>query len=100
MCGATQVADLSLDGVDVVKSAIVQGVVTRDGEPVAGGYVRLLDASGEFTAEVVTSATGAFRFFARPGTWTVRALAAAGASGQTEVVADFGLVVDASVEVG
>jgi hypothetical protein len=98
MCGATAVEDLSLDGVDVVKSAIVQGVVTRDGGPVAGGYVRLLDASGEFTAEVVTSATGAFRFFARPGNWTVRALAA-GASGQTEVAADLGLVVDASVEV-
>jgi hypothetical protein len=100
MCGATKVADLSLDGVDVVKSAIIQGLVTRDGAPVAGGYVRLLDASGEFTAEVVTSATGAFRFFARPGNWTVRALASAGASGQAEVVADLGLVADASVEVG
>ena len=90
--------DLSLDGVDVVNSAIVQGLVTRDGEPVAGGYVRLLDADGEFTAEVVTSATGAFRFFARPGSWTVRALAA-GASGQTQVVSDLGLVVDGSVSV-
>jgi hypothetical protein len=98
MCGSTQVADLSLDGVDVVRSAIVQGLVTRDGDPVAGGYVRLLDADGEFTAEVVTSATGAFRFFARPGSWTVRALAA-GASGQTEVVTDLGLVADASVAV-
>jgi len=27
----------------------------------------------------VTSATGAFRFFATPGRWTVRALAAGGA---------------------
>ena len=63
-----------------------------------GGYVRLLDASGEFTAEVVTSATGAFRFFARPGSWTVRALVA-GASGQAEVVTDLGLVADASVAV-
>jgi hypothetical protein len=99
MCGATQAEDLSLAGVDVVSSAIVQGLVTRDGEPVAGGYVRLLDPDGEFTAEVVTSATGAFRFFARPGSWTVRALAA-GASGQTEVVADLGLVTDASVAVG
>jgi hypothetical protein len=47
--------------------------VTRDGEPVTG-YVRLLDGGGEFTAEVPTSATGQFRFFAAPGTWTVRAL--------------------------
>jgi hypothetical protein len=98
VCGATQVKDLSLDGIDVVNSAIIQGVLTRDGEAVAGGYVRLLDAGGEFTAEVVTSATGAFRFFARPGTWTVRALAA-GTSGQTEVGDVLGLVADASLAV-
>ena len=41
---------------------------------VGGGYVRLLDASGEFTAEVVTSPEGLFRFFAAPGQWTLRAL--------------------------
>ena len=40
--------------------------------------VRLLDASDEFTAEVVASATGDFRFFAAPGTWTLRALSPAG----------------------
>jgi hypothetical protein len=91
MCGATQIEDLSLDGIDVVHSAIVQGQVTRDGEPAAGAYVRLLDPSGEFTAEVVTSATGAFRFFARPGQWTLRALAA-GASGDATATAATGLV--------
>ena len=32
-----------------------------------GAYVRLLDRTGEFTAEVPTSATGQFRFFAAPG---------------------------------
>ena len=80
MCGATQVDDLSLDGVDVPKSSVVQGVVTRDGEPAPGAYVRLLDASGEFTAEVVTSPSGAYRFFARPGNWKLRALAAGAAS--------------------
>ncbi|MDT5085307.1 MAG: hypothetical protein QOJ61_2350, partial [Mycobacterium sp.] len=37
-----------------------------------------LDSSGEFTAEVVASATGDFRFFAAPGSWTLRALSAAG----------------------
>ena len=36
--------------------------------------VRLLDATGEFTAEVVTSATGDFRFFAAPGQWTLSVL--------------------------
>lgn len=45
----------------------IQGQVTRDGEPVTG-YVRLLDSTGEFTAEVPTSATGQFRFYAAEGT--------------------------------
>ena len=40
-------------------------------ESVAGAYVRLLDSSGEFTAEVPTSATGHFRFFAADGNWTL-----------------------------
>ena len=52
--------------------------------------MRLLDASGEFTAEVVTSAAGQFRFFAAPGTWTLRALSRAG-NGDPVVTADRGL---------
>jgi hypothetical protein len=44
----------------------------HDDEPVQGAYVRLLDTTGEFTAEVPTSATGQFRFFAGPGPWTLR----------------------------
>ena len=71
MCGATQ-GGLSLDGIDVAKEAVVQGQVLRDGEPVASAYVRLLDRTGEFTAEVPTSATGHFRFFAGNGEWTAR----------------------------
>ena len=74
MCGATE-GGLSLDGVDVAKEAVVQGQVTRDGEPVGNAYVRLLDRTGEFTAEVPTSATGHFRFFAADGEWTLRTLA-------------------------
>ena len=79
MCGAT-VGGLSLDGVNVAREAIIQGQVLRrtgtgDGEPVGGAYVRLLDRSGEFTAEVPTSATGHFRFFAGEGQWTLRTLA-------------------------
>jgi hypothetical protein len=65
-------------GVDVDKEAVIQGQVLRGAEPVGGAYVRLLDSSGEFTAEVVASATGDFRFFAAPGSWTLRALSAAG----------------------
>src|SRR3712207_6306182 len=74
MCGATQ-GGLSLDGVNVAKEAIIQGQVTHDGEPVGNAYVRLLDRTGEFTAEVPTSATGHFRFFAGDGDWTLRTLA-------------------------
>jgi hypothetical protein len=61
--------------VDLEKETVITGIVSNaDGEPVGGGYVRLLDASGEFTAEVVTSPEGVFRFFAAPGSWTLRAL--------------------------
>jgi uncharacterized GH25 family protein len=74
MCGATE-GGLSLDGVNVAKEALIQGQVMRDGEPVGNAYVRLLDKSGEFTAEVPTSATGHFRFFAGEGQWTLRTLA-------------------------
>jgi len=53
-------------------------VLDGSGQSVGGAFVRLLDASDEFTAEVVASATGDFRFFAAPGTWTLRALSPAG----------------------
>ena len=96
MCGAP-VQDLSLEGIDVAAETIIQGTVTRGGEPQGGAYVRLLDSSGEFTAEVVTSATGAFRFFARPGSWTVRALASGDATAETKVDATLGEVTEASL---
>jgi hypothetical protein len=74
MCGATK-GGLSLDGVNVAKEAVIQGQVVRGDEPVGNAYVRLLDRTGEFTAEVPTSATGHFRFFAGEGDWTLRTLA-------------------------
>jgi hypothetical protein len=89
MCGVP-VQGIDLMGVDVTKETVIQGRVLRGGAPVPAAYVRLLDATGEFTAEVVTSATGDFRFFAAPGEWTLRALAAGG-SGQRSVAADRGL---------
>ena len=61
--------------VDLEKETVITGrVVDRDGQAVGGAFVRLLDSSDEFTAEVVASATGDFRFFAAPGSWTLRAL--------------------------
>ena len=88
MCGAPA-QELSLEGIDVGKESVVQGTVSKGGQPLPGAYVRLLDSTGEFTAEVVTSATGSFRFFASPGRWTVRALAP-GASGTADLDAGLG----------
>ncbi|HVL84542.1 MAG TPA: DUF1416 domain-containing protein [Pseudonocardia sp.] len=78
MCGAPD-QDVQLPpGTDLSKETVLTGKVVADGEPVGGAYVRLLDGTGEFTAEVVSSASGGFRFFAAPGTWTLRALSRAG----------------------
>jgi len=99
MCGATT-GGLPLDGVDVAKEAIIQGVVTRGGEvgePVGNAYVRLLDRTGEFTAEVPTSATGHFRFFASPGEWTLRTLAPRTEPTDRTVVAQRGVVAEVAV---
>jgi len=96
MCGATA-GGPSTDGLDLTEESVVQGVVLRDGEPVAGAYVRLLDAGGDFTAEVPTSATGQFRFFAAPGTWTVRTLAPQAEVVDSSVVATKGEVADLRV---
>ena len=95
MCGATE-GGLSLDGVNVAKEAVIQGQVLRGGaggkEPVGNAYVRLLDRSGEFTAEVPTSATGHFRFFAGPGEWTLRTLAPKSEPVDKKVTAATGVV--------
>ena len=98
MCGATE-GGLSLDGVNVAKEAVVQGQVTREGEPVGNAYVRLLDKTGEFTAEVPTSATGHFRFFAAPGEWTLRTLAPKTEPKDSKVVAQQGVVAEVAVAI-
>src|SRR6478672_7184169 len=90
-CGAPDQAAPLPAGIDVDKETVITGIVRSDGgDPVSGAYVRLLDATGEFTAEVVTSPAGQFRFFAAPGTWTLRALSRAG-NGDTKVTADRGV---------
>lgn len=65
-------------GVDIADQYVVQGRVLAGSDPVGGAFVRLLDSTGEFTAEVVSSASGNFRFYAAPGAWTVRALSRSG----------------------
>ena len=98
MCGATE-GGLSLDGIDVNKEAIIQGQVVRDGEPVSNAYVRLLDRTGEFTAEVPTSATGHFRFFAGDGDWTLRTLAPQSDPVDSPVHAAVGSVAEVTVTI-
>lgn len=98
MCGAVE-GGLSLDGINVAKEAIIQGQVTRDGQPEGSAYVRLLDRSGEFTAEVPTSATGHFRFFAGPGEWTLRTLAPKAEPVDRRVTAATGVVAEVAVAI-
>lgn len=98
MCGATE-GGLSLDGVNTEIEAVIQGQVTREGEPVPNAYVRLLDRTGEFTAEVPTSATGHFRFFAGDGDWTLRTLAPKAEPVDTSVTAAVGSVAEVAVAI-
>jgi hypothetical protein len=90
-CGAPDQAAPLPASVDLEKETVITGVVrATSGDTVAGAYVRLLDSAGEFTAEVVTSAAGQFRFFAAPGSWTLRALSRQG-NGDVAVTADRGV---------
>lgn len=78
-CAAPKQASTLPAGVDLERETVITGRVVDDaGQAVGGAFVRLLDSSKEFTAEVVASSTGDFRFFAAPGTWTVRALSKIG----------------------
>ena len=98
MCGATK-GGLSLDGVNVAKEAVIQGQVVRGDQPVGNAYVRLLDRTGEFTAEVPTSATGHFRFFAGEGDWTLRTLAPQVDPVDNKVHASVGSVAEVTVSI-
>jgi Protein of unknown function (DUF1416) len=79
--------------------AVVQGTVRSGGCPVATGYARLLNADGEFVAEVPLGADGGFRFFAAPGRWTLRVLAPGGVRADQEVSAQTGMVTEVEVAV-
>jgi hypothetical protein len=98
MCGATE-GGLSLDGINTKIEAIIQGQVTKGGEPVSTAYVRLLDRTGEFTAEVPVSATGHFRFFAGDGQWTLRTLAPGADAVDTPVEAAVGSIAEVAIAI-
>jgi Protein of unknown function (DUF1416) len=80
------------------REAVIEGQVTRDGAPASVGYARLLNDGGEFVAEVPLGEDGGFRFFAAPGTWTVRVLAP-GATTEQTVSADYGRTTKVAVTV-
>jgi len=103
MCGST-IGGLPLDGVNVAKEAIIQGTVHRVDDsgqqvPVENAYVRLLDRTGEFTAEVPTNENGHFRFFAGDGEWTLRTLAPRAEVVDKKVVAQVGSVAEVDIDV-
>lgn len=93
MCGAPAQTPSLPASVDLDKETVIYGVVTSaDGAPVASAYVRLLDKDGEFTGEVVTSASGDYRFFAAPGSWTLSVLHRDGKVRRSVVATGPGLV--------
>jgi Protein of unknown function (DUF1416) len=84
---------------DAGNQAIVEGRVTRAGAVVPVGYARLLNADGEFVAEVPLGEDGGFRFFAAPGEWTVRVLAPGGIRADRDVSAAVGQISELEVAV-
>ena len=97
MCGSPDQDTLPSLEVSATE-AVIHGTVSRAGSPLPGAYVRLLGATGEFTAEVQTSATGYFRFYAADGDWTLRTLYPGG-SLDTAVTAAKGKAGEAAVDV-
>jgi hypothetical protein len=104
-CGARP-GGPSTDGIDLSKQTVIQGQILRDGSSdsvpngtaVSNGHVRLLDSTGEFTAEVPTNAEGQFRFFAAPGTWTL-VVQAPGARVEKKVIAIQGNASDTVIHI-
>jgi hypothetical protein len=96
-CGAPAGGVRVTDGAGT--QAIVRGRVTSAGAAVPKGYARLLNADGEFVAEVPLGEDGGFTFYAAPGTWTVRVLAPGGLRADSSVSADIGKITELEVAV-
>jgi Protein of unknown function (DUF1416) len=116
-CGARP-GGPSTDGIDLSKQTVIQGQILRfseadsqleelrdgssdsvpNGTAVANGHVRLLDSTGEFTAEVPTNAEGQFRFFAAPGAWTL-VVQAPGARVEKKIIAERGNATDLVISI-
>lgn len=90
-CGAPE-GGIQVDETALGSQAVVAGTVQKADGPAYPAYVRLLNDSGDFVAEVPTGADGGFRFYAAPGEWTVRALVPGSEAVQQTVSADLGSV--------
>ncbi len=69
------------------------------GTPVASGYALLLNADGEFVAEVPLGEDGGFTFYAAPGEWTLRVLAPGGIRVEQPVAASTGTITELELAV-
>jgi hypothetical protein len=96
-CGAPAGGIKVKDGAG--NQAIVQGHVTSGGSPVPTGYARLLNADGEFVAEVPLGDDGGFTFYAAPGNWTLRVLAPGGIRADQVVSAEIGKITELELAV-
>ncbi len=96
-CGAPAGGIKISDGVG--NQAIVRGHVTSAGTPVPAGYARLLNADGEFVAEVPLGEDGGFIFYAAPGDWTLRVLAPGGIRADQVVSAQTGKITELELAV-
>ena len=96
-CGAPAGGIRVTDGAG--DQAVVQGRVTKGGTPVAAGYARLLNADGEFVAEVPLGEDGGFTFYAAPGEWTLRVLAPGGIRADQVVSAQTGKITELELAV-
>lgn len=96
-CGAPAGGIRVTDGAG--NQAVVQGRVSKAGAAIPSGYARLLNADGEFVAEVPLGEDGGFTFYAAPGTWTLRVLAPGGINTDRKVSAAIGKITEVDVVV-
>lgn len=82
----------------MARETAIRGRVLHLHQPVAGAYVTLLGAAGEFVGEVRSDDLGHFQLYAIPGEWTLTCLVP-GAARQTRPVT-LGLGEEKEVEFG
>lgn len=77
-----------MSAVTTQERILAVGIDLQEETVIAG---RVVDDCGHTVAEAISSATGDFRFYAAPGTWTVRALSRVGQGDVTVAPAGAGI---------